>query len=200
MWSEVDFEYRKKLRELHSDYPLAPDNIEIKREMLSEYQCASLWKLGTLLETRVKAKKTHSILEFNQSQWLKPYIEFNTQKRLEAEKNNDKDAKTLHKLINNTIYGKTMENLRNRINVKLLNTEKYYFKCTSKPSYMSHKIFDNNLIAIHKSRLAWKSNKPAYIRMCILKLSNVLMNEFHYDYIKNKYDNKSKPLFTDTDV
>ena len=59
---------------------------------------------------------------------------------------------------------------------------------------------DNNLVAIHKSRLAWKSNKPAYIRMCILKLSNVLMHEFHYDYIKNKYDNKSKPLFTDTDV
>ena len=200
MWFEVDLEYRKKLRELHSDYPLAPDNKEIKREMLSEYQCASLWKRGTLLETRVKAKKTHSILEFNQSQWSKPYIEFNTQKRLEAEKNNGKDAKTLHKLINNTIYGKTMENFRNRVNVKLLNTKKYYFKCTSKPSYMSQKIFDNNLVAIRKSKLAWKSNKPAYIRMCILKFSNVLMHEFHYDYIKNKYGKKPKPLFTDTDV
>ena len=150
--------------------------------------------LELYLRLGLKLKKTHSILELNQSQWLKPYIEFNTQKRLEAEKNNDKDAKTLHKLLNNTIYGKTMENL------KLLNTEKYFFKCTSKPSYMSHKIFDNNLVAIRKSRLAWKSNKPAYIRMCILKLSNVLMHEFHYDYIKNKYDNKSKPLFTDTDV
>ena len=64
---------------------------------------------------------------------------------------------------------------------------------------MSHKIFDNNLVAIRKSKVSLKLNKPAYIRMCILELSKVLMYEFHYDYIKNKYDNKSKLLFTDTD-
>ena len=61
------------------------------------------------------------MLEFNQSQWLKPYIEFNTQKRIEAEKNNDKDGNVLCKLMNNAIYGKTMENLKNRIDVKLVN-------------------------------------------------------------------------------
>ena len=61
------------------------------------------------------------MLEFNQSQWLKPYIEFNTQKRIEAEKNNGKDGKVLYKLMNNAIYGKTMENLKNRIDVKLVN-------------------------------------------------------------------------------
>ena len=64
---------------------------------------------------------------------------------------------------------------------------------------MSHKIFDNNIVAIHKSKLASKLNKPAYIGISILDLSNVLMYEFHYDYIKNKYDNKSKLLFSDTD-
>ena len=64
---------------------------------------------------------------------------------------------------------------------------------------MSHKIFDDNLVATSKSRLALKLNKPAYIGICILELSKVLMYEFHYDYIKNKYDNKSKQLFTDTD-
>ena len=64
---------------------------------------------------------------------------------------------------------------------------------------MLHKIFENNLIAILKSKVALKLNKPAYIGMCILELSKVLMYEFHYDYIKNKYDNKSKLLFTDTD-
>ena len=63
---------------------------------------------------------------------------------------------------------------------------------------MSHKIFDNNLFAILKSQLTLKLNKPAYIGMCISELSKVLMYEFHYDYIKNKFDHKQKLLFTDT--
>ena len=81
----------------------------------------------------------HRVLEFNQLQQLKPYIEFNTKKRIEAEKNGDKDGKALYKLKNNDVYGKKMENLRNRINVKLLNNKKDYIKYISKPSYMSHK-------------------------------------------------------------
>ena len=105
----------------------------------------------------------------------------------------------LCKLMNSAIYRNTMDNLRNRINVKLVNNEKYCLKWTSKPSFMLHKISDNNLIAIRKSKLALKLNKPLYIGMCILELSKDLMYEFHYDYIKNKYDNKSKLLFTDTD-
>ena len=97
------------------------------------------------------------------------------------------------------MYGKTMENLRNRIDVKLANNDKDYLKCTSKPSYMSHNIFDNNSVVICKSKLALKLNNPAYIGISILELSKVLMYECHYDYIKNKYENKSKLLFTDTD-
>ena len=96
-----------------------------------------------------------------------------------------------------------MENLRNRNDVKLAKNEKGYLKCTSKPIYMSHKIFHNNLVTICKSKFALKLNKPTYTGMCILELSKVLivlMYEFHYDYIKNKYDNKSKLLFTDTDT
>ena len=92
-----------------------------------------------------------------------------------------------------------MENLRNKIDVELINSEKDYLRCTSKPGYMSHDIFDNNLVAIRKSKLALKLNKPAYIGTCILELSKVSLYEFHYDYIKNKYDSKSKLLFTETD-
>ena len=77
----------------------------------------------------LKLKKIHRVLKFNKSHWLKSYIEFNTQKRIEAEKN-DKDGKAFYKLVNNAIYRKTMENLRNRINVKLVNNEKNYLKCT----------------------------------------------------------------------
>ena len=85
---------------------------------------------------------------------------------------------------------KTMKNVRKRIDVKLVRKE--YLKCTSKPSYMLHKIFDNNLVTICKSKLLLKLNKPAYIGMCTLELSEVLMYKFHYDYIKNNYDNKLK--------
>ena len=83
-----------------------------------------------------------------------------------------------------------MGKLRNRIDVKLVNNEKDYLKCTSKPSYMSQKIFDNNLVAICKSKLVLKLSKLACIAMCILELSKVLKHKFHYDCIKNKYENK----------
>ena len=92
-----------------------------------------------------------------------------------------------------------MENVRKRIDVKLVNNKKDYLKCTSKPSYMLHKVFDNNLVTIRKSKLELKLNKPSYTGMCISEFSKVLMYEFHYDYIRNKYENKSKLLFTDTD-
>ena len=102
----------------------------------------------------------------------------------------------MYKLTNNAVYRKTIENVRNRINRKLVNS---CLKCTSKPSHMSHKIFDNNLVVIGQSKLALKFNKPPYNGMCILELSKLLMYEFRYHYIKNKYENKSKLLLTDTD-
>ena len=92
-----------------------------------------------------------------------------------------------------------MKNLRSRINIQQVNNEKGYLKCTSNPSYMSHKIFDNNLVAMRKRKLALKLNKQAYIGTCILELSRVLRYKFPQDYIKNKYDNISKLLFTDND-
>ena len=91
-----------------------------------------------------------------------------------------------------------MENFGNRIHVKLVNNKKDYLKWTSKPKSMSHKIFDNNLAAIRKSKLALKLTKPAYIVMSLLELSKVLTYEFHFNYMKNKYDKKSKLLFPDT--
>ena len=68
-----------------------------------------------------------------------------------------------------------MKNLRNRINLRPVNNEKYYLKWASKPSYMSHKLFDNNLVVIRKTKVTLKLNKPAYTGMCILELSKVLI-------------------------
>ena len=92
-----------------------------------------------------------------------------------------------------------MENLSNRIDVRLKNNKKDYLKWTSKPNYISQKIFENDLIAIPKSKVKLALNKPAYVGMCILDSSKVLMYEFHYDYTKNKYSNNSSLIFTDTD-
>ena len=86
--------------------------------------------------------------------------------------------------MSNAIYEKAIENLRNRIDVKRLSNKEDYLKWTSKPSYMSHKIFDNDLLAIHKSKLALMLRKPIYIGMCVLEQSKVLMHKFHSDCIK----------------
>ena len=141
----------------------------------------------------------HRILEFNQFQCLKQYTDFNTQRKIEAEENSDKDGKVWYKLMDNAVYGKTMEKLRNRIDVKLLSTKRDYLKWASRPSYTSCKIYDNDLVVIRKNKGILKLNKPAYIGMCILELSKALMYQFHYGYIKNKYGNKSRLLLTDTD-
>ena len=110
-------------------------------------------------------------------------------KRIEAEKNGRKDRKALYKLIDNSLYEKAMENLRKRIDVKLASNKKDYLKWTSKPSCMSHKIFDNDSVMIHKNKFTLTLDKPAYIGMCTLKLSEVWMYKFQYNYIKNKYGN-----------
>ena len=101
--------------------------------------------------------------------------------------------------MNNVAYEKTIENLRNRIDVKLVSNKKDYSKWTSKPSYMSHNIFDNDLVAIRKNKVTITLSKPAYIGLCILELSKVSMYKFHYDYIKNKYASNSRLLFADTE-
>ena len=97
------------------------------------------------------------------------------------------------------LYTEKIENLRNRMHVKVVTKEKDYLKSTLKPSYRWHKILDNNLVVIHQSNLALKLNKSQHIGMCIPDLSKVLMYKLHYDYIKNKYGDNSRLLFTDTD-
>ena len=101
--------------------------------------------------------------------------------------------------MNNTVYSKTNESLRNKIDVRLVSNKKRYLKWTSKSSYMSQKIFEDNLVAISKCKVTLTLNNPTYVRMCFLDLSKVLMYKFHYNYIENKYGNNSRLTFTDTD-
>ena len=100
--------------------------------------------------------------------------------------------------MNNSVFRKTMENLRKRVNIKLVTEYKKLDKLTSKPTYVSIKIFNENLMAVHKINEALTLNMPAYMVMCILYLSKMLMYDFYYNYIKEKYGNKAKLLFTVT--
>ena len=97
----------------------------------------------------------------------------------------------------NCVYGKSMENIRKRININLINDSKMYLKCVSKPNFISQKLFDKNFIAVHQIKAVLTLNKPMYLGFCILELSKLLMYKFHYDYICNNFD--ARLLFTDTE-
>ena len=220
---EVDLEYLKELHDLHNDYPLAAERVCVNKDMLSDYckKIAEKYKISTGLVHKLiptlnnKEKyvlhyrnlqlykdlglivtKVHRVLEFNQSPWLKKYIDFNTNKRKNATSAFEKD---FFKLMNNSVFGKTMENIRKRVDVRLVTDEKKLLKYSSKPTYVSSKIFNENLVAVHKIKETITLNRPAYLGMCILDLSKTLMYDFHYNYIKKKYEDKANLLFTDTD-
>ena len=200
---EVDLEYPEHLHDEHNDYPLAPErlminkveklipNLNNKTKYIVHYENLKLYEsLG------LKITKIHRGLKFEESAWLKKYIDLNTNLRSKAKNDFEKD---FFKLMNNSVFGKTMENIRTRVDIRLVNSEKKARKLSSKPNYDHCTIFDKNLIAIHMKKTKLKFNKPVYLGMCILDLSKTLMYDFHYHYVKNKYADSAKLLFTDTD-
>ena len=147
------------------------------------------------MDLGLKVTKVHRALKFKQSPWLKQYIDFNNKRKV-AKTSFEKD---FFKLMNNSVFGKTMENLRKRVDVRLVTNEKQLDKLTAKPTFVSSKIFNENLMAVHKIKETLTLNRPAYVGMCILDLSKTFMCDFHYNYIKKEYGSRAKLLFTDTD-
>ena len=201
---EVDLEYPEDLHDLHNDYPFCPEKVECKNgveklipNLRNKTKYVIHYKyLIQCLKAGLKLKKIHRGIKFIESAWLKPYIDKNTNLRTQAKNNFEKD---FFKLMNNSVFGKTMENIRNRVNVKLVNTEEKLKKLSAKPNYKSCKIFNENLISVHMKKTSLTMNKPVYLGMCLLDLSKTIMYDFHYQYIKPKYGVKAKLLFTDTD-
>ena len=188
-------EYCQRIKEKYNIpigqvYKLIP-TLNIKEKYVLHYQ-----NLQQYLDLGLKLERVHRVLEFNQSPWLRQYIDFNTEKGKNAKNQFEKD---FFKLLNNSIFGKTMENLRKMIDVILVTDEKKLAKLSLKPTFVSSKIINEDLVVIHKIKETLVLNRPIYVEMSILDLSKVLMYDFHYNYIKTKYNDKAKLLFTDTD-
>ena len=101
--------------------------------------------------------------------------------------------------MNNSVFGKTLENIRNRVDIRLISSDKVAQKLAAKPNYDRFTIFDEKLFAVHMKKTKLDFNKPVYLGMIILDLSKSLAYDFHYNYIQTKYGDKVKLLFTDTD-
>ncbi|XP_021341715.1 uncharacterized protein LOC110442433 [Mizuhopecten yessoensis] len=220
---EVDLDYPVHLHDKHNEYPLAPENISITKDMLSPHSLKLREKLNIkgkpsrklvpnlcskqqyvlhyrnlkyYLSKGMILTKIHRVIEFTQSAWLKHYIDFNTIKRKQARNSFEKD---FFKLMNNSVFGKTMENMRKRVSVELVNTPKRLRKVCAKPNFQSFKIFNKDLVAVNMKKTNIVLNRPIYAGFCILEVSKIFMYQFHYDFIKQKYGSKAELLFTDTD-
>ena len=201
---EVDLEYPENLHDLHNDYPFCPERVECKNgveklipNLRNKTKYVIHYKnLIQCLKAGMKLTKIHKGIKFIESDWMRPYIEMNTNLRAKAKNNFEKD---FFKLMNNSVFGKTMENIRNRVDVKLVNTKNKLRKLVAKPNFKSCKIFNENLVSVHMKKTSLTMVKPVYLGMCILDLSKTIMYDFHYNYIKSKYGDKAKLLFTDTD-
>ena len=200
---EVDLDYPDHLHDMHNDYPLAPERMNInkveklvpnlnnKKNYVIHYE-----NLKQYEELGLKITKIHRGIKFDERDWLKEYINLNTSLRTKATNDFEKD---FFKLMNNSVFGKTMENIENHVDVRLVSTAKQALKLSKKTNFERRTIFDENLIALHMKRTKLYYNKPIYLGMSILDLRKTLMYDFHYNYIKEKYDHRAKLLMTDTD-
>ena len=200
---EVDVKYPKELDDLHSDLPFLPERMEINK--CKELVCNLYYKkkyvvhinsLKQALNHGLKLKKIHRIIEFNQKAWLKPYIDMNTELRKLARNDFEKD---LFKLMNNSVFGKTRENIRKHRDIELVTTDKKRSKLVSEPNYHTINLISENLSIIEMKKTKVKMNKPIYLGLSILVISKILMYEFWYDYMKPKYNDNVKLCYMDTD-
>ena len=148
----------------------------------------------------LKVKKIHRVLEFDEKPWMEPYIRLNTEFRKKAKTDFEKD---FYKLMNNSVFGKTMENIRKRVNIKLVKTDgsqnEKIRKIVAKPSYNRRVKFSDDLSALHVNITHMTFNKPIYVGFSILELSKYFMYGWYYNALKKKYGENCSLLYTDTD-
>ena len=218
---EVDLKYPNEIHDLHNEFPLCPEQLQIKDEWLSEYQkilrkelqikgksnklCLTLFdkekyvihykNLKFCLENGLILTKIHRVLKFKQSQWLRPYISLNTYLRQNA---TSKFEENFAKLMNNSVYGKTCENVRRYKNVKYAIDKKEVDKILRSPLLNDWIIYNEDLASFEIYPSCVTLNKPRAVGLTVLELSKLLMYDFHYNYFLKKFENV-KVLLSDTD-
>ena len=200
---EVDVDYSQELHELHSDMPFLPERMVInntKRLVCNlcnkKNYVTHVSVLKQALNHGLRVRKVHRVIEFNQEAWLKKYIDFNTELRKKALNDFEKD---FFKLMNNAVFGKTMENVRRHRDIKLVKTDYKRNKLVSEPNYHTMKLINKNLAIIKMRKVKVKMNKPIYLGMSILEISKITMYEFWYDYVRSKYGSRARLCYMDTD-
>ena len=200
---EVGIEYPKELWSSHKDSPFFPERKKLQK--VEKLVCSIEDKEEYVIHTRalkkalnngLKLKKVHRVIKFQQKAWLKLYNDMNTQLRKKAKSEFEKD---LFKLMNNSVFGKTMENVRKHRNLKLMTTEEKRIKLVSETNYHTTKHFSDNLLVIEMKKAKVKMNKPVDLDMLVLDISKTLMYDFWHDYVKPKYNGKAKLCYMDTD-
>ena len=202
---DVDIDYPSKLQNLHSDLPFLPErmiiinntkklvcNLNDKKNYIGHINV-----LKQALDHGLKLRKVHRVIEFEQEAWLKEYIDVNTELRKKATNDFEKD---FFKLMNNAVFGKTMENVRKHRDIKLVKTDKKRNKLVSEPNFHTMKLIDHNLAIIEMRKIKVKVNKPIYLGLSILYISKITMYEFWYDYVKIKYEDKARLCYMETDT
>ena len=199
---EVDVKYPETIRMLHSDLAFLPERMKINKctkltctIQNKENYIIHIRALKQAINHRLKLKKVHKVIEFDQEAWLKPYIDMNTDLIKQAKNDFEKD---FFKLMNNSVFGKTMENVRNHRHIKIVTMDKRRSILASEPNYYSTKYISKDLLIMEMKKTEVKMNKPIYLGQAILDLSKTLMYEFWYDYIKPKYSDKARLCYMDT--
>ena len=199
----ADVEYPKNLHKLHSDLPFLPERMKVGSCIKlfcnlqdKENHPVHVLALKQTLNHGLKLEKVHRVILFRQEYWLKPYIDMNTELRKNAKNDFQKD---FFKLMNNSVFGKTMKNVRNHRDIKLVTTDKRRSILASEPNYHSNKRISKDLMIMEMKKVEVKMNKPIYLGQAILDISKTLMYEFWYDYIKPKYGDQARLCYLDTD-
>ena len=195
---KVNIEYPKNLHESDRDLPflaIRKDKILTNLEDKESY-AVHISALKQALNHGLILKEVHSVIPFRQEAWLKPYIDKNTELRTNGKTDFEKD---FFKLMNNAVFGKTMENVRNRRDVKLVVTEERRKKLVSEPNYDSYKQFSESLMEIEMRKTEVLIDKPTAVGQAILDISKSLIYDFWYDYLKPKYHDRVKLCYMDTD-
>ena len=184
----VDIEYPKNLRESHSDLPFLPDRMKVNKVnklICNQYDknkySVHIYALKQALNHGLILKNVHTVISFRQKAWLKPYIDMNTELRMKAKNEFEKDY---FKLENNAAYGKTMENIRKYRDIRLVTNDKKRSILASEPNYHATKHISKDLLIMEMKKRELYMNKPIYLGQAILDISKTLMYEFWYDYIK----------------